>query len=79
MAAQEVAVMYVCLCKGVTCSAIRSAVAEQGATSLRDLSRDLGVATQCGKCARTARQVLDDALGAGCAGGCCGLAADVAA
>ena len=71
--------MYVCLCKGVTCSAIRSAVTEQGVASLRDLSRDLGVATQCGKCARTARQLLDEALGADCAGDCCSLAADAAA
>lgn len=54
--------MYVCVCKGVTCKAIRAAVQEQGATSLRDLSRDLGVAMQCGKCANSARQVLNDAL-----------------
>ena len=54
--------MYVCLCKGVTCSAIRSAVSEQGIDNLRDLSRNLGVATQCGKCAHCARQVLNEAL-----------------
>lgn len=65
--------MYVCVCKGVTCSAIRSAVCEQGLASLRELSRDLGVATQCGKCAHSARQVLNEALGgcspvAGCNG-----------
>ncbi|MBZ0071369.1 MAG: (2Fe-2S)-binding protein [Gammaproteobacteria bacterium] len=71
--------MYVCLCKGVTCGAIRTAVTHQGAASLRDLSRDLGVATQCGKCARSARQVLDDALGASRTGGCSGQAAGVAA
>ena len=71
--------MYVCLCKGVTCSAIRSAVNEQGVASLRELSRDLGVATQCGKCAHSARQVLNEALGACSAGGCCGASAEAAA
>lgn len=69
--------MYVCLCKGVTCGAIRTAVTEQGAANLRDLSRNLGVATQCGKCAHSARQVLDDAL-ATCSG-CCSSSAEVAA
>ena len=69
--------MYVCLCKGVTCGAIRAAVAGQGATNLRDLSRNLGVATQCGKCAHAARKILDDTLAA-CPG--CGTAtSDVAA
>jgi bacterioferritin-associated ferredoxin len=69
--------MYVCLCKGITCGAIRSAVTEQGAANLRDLSRNLGVATQCGKCAHTARQVLNEALGA--CGGCCGASTEAAA
>lgn len=71
--------MYVCLCKGVTCNAIRSAVQDQGAVTLRDLSRDLGVATQCGKCAHSARQILNEALGACSAGGCCAAAAEAAA
>jgi bacterioferritin-associated ferredoxin len=69
--------MYVCLCKGITCGAIRSAVTEQGAASLRDLSRNLGVATQCGKCANSARQVLSEALDA--CSGCCGASSEAAA
>lgn len=71
--------MYVCLCKGVTCGAIRSAVNEQGIDNLRDLSRNLGVATQCGKCAHSARKILDEALSTCPAGGCCGAAAEAAA
>ncbi|HEY9199326.1 MAG TPA: (2Fe-2S)-binding protein [Gammaproteobacteria bacterium] len=71
--------MYVCLCKGVTCNAIRSAVQDQGAVSLRDLSRELGVATQCGKCAHSARQVLNEALGSCSTSGCCGASSEVAA
>lgn len=71
--------MYVCICKGVTCGAIRLAVSEQGVANLRDLSLNLGVATQCGKCAHAARQVLNDALGSCAASGCCGDSAEAAA
>jgi len=53
--------MYVCLCKGVTCSQIRQQARQGQARSLRDLSRTLGVATQCGKCGRCARAVLEQA------------------
>ncbi len=53
--------MYVCLCKGVTCSQIRDCARRGEAASLRDLSRALGVATQCGKCGRCARELLEQA------------------
>lgn len=53
--------MYVCLCKGVTDCQIREAVCE-GACSMRELGTCLGVATQCGRCARHARQVLEETL-----------------
>lgn len=55
--------MYVCLCKGVTDHAIRDAVTA-GAGSLRDVSRELGVARQCGKCASAAKSVIAEALAA---------------
>jgi bacterioferritin-associated ferredoxin len=54
--------MYVCLCRGVTCGQIRSAVASGEASSIRDLIRELGLATQCGKCARCARGILEDSI-----------------
>lgn len=53
--------MYVCICNAVTEREIRAAV-EQGATSMRRLKRDLGVAASCGKCARCAHAVLRDEL-----------------
>lgn len=53
--------MYVCLCKGITDHAIRDAVSD-GAESLRDVSRELGVARQCGKCASHAKSIVADAL-----------------
>lgn len=54
--------MYVCVCKGVTCSQIRQAVCSRGACRMRDLARELGVATQCGRCASCAKGVLEESL-----------------
>ena len=53
--------MYVCICNQVTDREIRDAVFA-GATHLRDIQRDLGVATGCGKCAVTAKCVLREAV-----------------
>ncbi|MEM7291933.1 MAG: (2Fe-2S)-binding protein [Pseudomonadota bacterium] len=50
--------MYVCLCKAVTDGQIRKAAQEQNC-SMKCLMNELGVATQCGKCAKFARQVLE--------------------
>jgi bacterioferritin-associated ferredoxin len=55
--------MYICLCKAVSDRRIRRAVNE-GACSLRDLTRDLGLGTVCGKCVPTAREVLQECLDA---------------
>ncbi len=54
--------MYVCLCRGVTDNDIRRLVRTEGVCSMRELSRELGVATQCGKCGRCARDVLREAV-----------------
>jgi len=51
--------MYICICNGITEREIRSAV-ENGADSLAALQRDLGVATQCGRCAQHARQIVKE-------------------
>jgi bacterioferritin-associated ferredoxin len=51
--------MYVCLCHGVTDGQIRRAV-DAGCCSMRKLSKELGVATNCGRCAVHAKQVLDE-------------------
>lgn len=56
--------MYICICNGITEREIHSAV-ENGANSLADLRRELGVATQCGRCAQHARQILKESSDAG--------------
>ncbi len=50
--------MYICLCKGITESAVREAV-HQGADRMRDLRICLGISKQCGQCACDIKQILD--------------------
>ena len=52
--------MIVCVCRRVSDSQIRQAAID-GAHSLECLQFDLGVATQCGRCADCASRVLCDA------------------
>jgi len=54
--------MYVCLCHNVTDTDIRQLVRTEGVSSMRELREHLGVATQCGKCAKCAKDVLRDAV-----------------
>lgn len=49
--------MVVCVCRRINDAAIRRCV-DEGATTLRDLRERLGVALECGICARCARGLL---------------------
>jgi bacterioferritin-associated ferredoxin len=53
--------MYVCLCKGITDSQIRNAVAD-GMTNYSELRQTLGLSSQCGRCAVQAREIFREAL-----------------
>lgn len=53
--------MYVCLCKGITDSQIREAVAS-GMTHYREVRLALGLSSQCGKCAVQAREIFRNSL-----------------
>ena len=53
--------MFVCLCKGVTDTQIKQSI-KNGAESLRDVRRELHVATQCCKCLPQVREIVNDAL-----------------
>ncbi len=53
--------MYVCLCKGITDRQIKAAI-DNGACSLGQLRKALGVASQCGKCSVMTKEILDGAI-----------------
>jgi bacterioferritin-associated ferredoxin len=53
--------MYICLCKAITDNQIREAV-ENGATRFGQVRRELGLASQCGKCGILAREVFDQSM-----------------
>jgi bacterioferritin-associated ferredoxin len=53
--------MYVCVCKAVTESHIRIAVAE-GCSSMRELRERLGIGACCGRCSSCARNVMREAI-----------------
>ncbi|MCP3908299.1 MAG: (2Fe-2S)-binding protein [Oceanicoccus sp.] len=53
--------MYICLCKAVTDSQIREAVAK-GATRFGQVRKELNLASQCGKCGILAREVFDQSI-----------------
>jgi len=53
--------MYVCLCHAVTDREIREEV-ERGACSLSDVQCRLPVASCCGHCEDTAREVIDEQI-----------------
>lgn len=49
--------MYVCVCKAITESRIRAAL-DDGARSVRDLRRELGCCTGCGRCGPYVRAII---------------------
>ena len=49
--------MYVCICNAITDKQIRQA-AESGVKSLWELQKELGVASNCGKCGEMATSIL---------------------
>jgi bacterioferritin-associated ferredoxin len=49
--------MYVCICNAITDKQIRQA-ARSGVSSLWELQKELGVASNCGKCRETAVDIL---------------------
>lgn len=52
--------MYVCICHAVNDKQIKEAVGA-GATSMRDLAKQLSVGTKCGKCVCDAKELLPSA------------------
>lgn len=53
--------MYICLCHGITDSKIESAI-DNGATTMKQLTSELKVGSQCGKCCQCTKRVLNNRL-----------------
>ena len=64
--------MIVCSCNVLTDHDVRSAVsaAEDLPRNAKQLYGCLGCSAECGRCARTIKTIIDEALGA-CAKACC--------
>lgn len=52
--------MYICICRAVTDGQIKEA-AEKGTKNFRDLCKKLDCCNQCGTCARSAKEIFDQA------------------
>lgn len=50
--------MYVCLCLGITNATVSEAVA-QGASTTRQVAAACGAGSECGRCRRTVRAVIE--------------------
>ena len=50
--------MYVCLCVGVTNQTVANAVAA-GAKTSKDVADVCGAGSECGRCRRTVRAIID--------------------
>ncbi len=51
--------MYVCICNGVTDRDIHRSL-ESGDRNFRQVSKSLGVASQCGSCEELAREIIEE-------------------
>ncbi|MGM3172687.1 bacterioferritin-associated ferredoxin [Dickeya lacustris] len=54
--------MYVCLCNAISDKVIRQVVRQHRTASLKQLKQFVPVGTECGKCLRQARLIIDDEI-----------------
>lgn len=52
--------MYVCLCHAVSDKKIRKLVTEQGVTDIRGIKKCTALGSQCGKCVRLAKEIINE-------------------
>lgn len=62
--------MIVCSCNVLTDHDVRNAVVKDSPRTAGQVYGCLGCSAQCGRCARTIKKIMDEALGA-CATACC--------
>jgi len=65
--------MIVCSCNVLTDGDVRSTLSanEVAPRTAGEVYHCLGCSPQCGRCARTIRRIMDEALAAGSAAACC--------
>ncbi|MDD1784351.1 (2Fe-2S)-binding protein [Enterovibrio sp. ZSDZ35] len=52
--------MYVCVCHGISEKTLKKLAYEQGITDIREIRKVTPLGSQCGKCVRTAKEVLQE-------------------
>jgi len=52
--------MYVCLCHGISDKKIKKLAIEQGVTDIRGIRQCTALGSQCGKCVRHAKEILNE-------------------
>ncbi|MDX2321749.1 MAG: (2Fe-2S)-binding protein [Moritella sp.] len=53
--------MYVCICRGITDKQLIHSI-DEGATTMKALSTELGIGNQCGKCCQCTKKILNQTL-----------------
>ncbi|MBC8944485.1 MULTISPECIES: bacterioferritin-associated ferredoxin [Xenorhabdus] len=54
--------MYICLCNAINDKTIRNAVRQQHVRSIRELKSVVPVGSDCGKCVRQAREIINEEI-----------------
>ncbi|MBV9557254.1 MAG: (2Fe-2S)-binding protein [Pseudolabrys sp.] len=63
--------MIVCSCNVISDNEVRTAVRQSSSRSCKQVYGCLGCSAECGRCARTIRKIMDEAIaGATCATAC---------
>ncbi len=52
--------MYVCLCHGVSDKKIKQLVINEGITDIKTIKKLTALGSQCGKCVKQAKQVINE-------------------
>lgn len=66
--------MIICSCNVLSDLDVRSVVEAERTRSIGQVYGRLGCSPKCGRCARTVRRLMDEALGGACAVSCNGCA-----
>ncbi|PKF80530.1 bacterioferritin [Vibrio sp. vnigr-6D03] len=54
--------MFVCICHGVSDKKIRQLALEEGVTDIKGIRQCTPLGSQCGKCIKSAKEILDDTV-----------------